>query len=234
MLEFSVSLKETSRSQTPPPPPPPPSLPALTSSLGSHAQGKESHNSDGRTQGEGQDGEGSEGHKGEGEGQDGEGIEVQDGEGSAQGQGQDGEGSTLGQGPDSHQRDRLSKLHRPTWVKELFFSLQTAQKVSLNETCDWVMEHMPSVFCPNGKPLMPSTVCIWKSRWKERKWLLIYLTPCQRSVAQSHVVNVVLYRSERPTIPRFPLPFGRYDSSPVQCWVPTVKHITDANGARIF
>ena len=108
--------------------------PALTSSIGSHAQGKESHNSHSRTQGEYQDGEGStqsEGHEGEGEGQDGEGSKVQDGEGSAQGHGQDGEGSTLGQGPDSHQRDRLSKLHRPTWVKELFFSLQTAQKLSL-------------------------------------------------------------------------------------------------------
>ena len=66
----------------------------------------------------------------------------------------------------------MTKLHRPTWVKELFFSLQTAQKLFLNETCpvgyaahaQWVMQHMPSVFCPNGKPLMPSTVCTWKKQ----------------------------------------------------------------------
>ena len=130
-------------------------------------------------------------------GQDADGS-TQGGEGSTQG----GEGSTQGESQDgetSHQRDRLTKLHRPTWVKELFFSLQTAQKLSLKETCDWVMEHMPSVFCPNGKPLMPSAVCTWK------KQMIRPLKPLnlhRRSVAQSLVVNVVLYLSQRPTTPR--------------------------------
>ena len=63
---------------------------------------------------------------------------TQDGEGKTQSEGQDVEGSTQGgegrtqgesrDGETSHQRDRLTKLHRPTWVKELFFSLQTVQK----------------------------------------------------------------------------------------------------------
>ena len=60
-------------------------------------------------------------------------------------------------------------MHRPTRVIELFFSLQTAQKLSLKETCDWVMEHMPSIFCLNGKSLMPSTVCIQKKLMEREK-----------------------------------------------------------------
>ena len=68
-------------------------------------------------------------------------CEDQDVEGSTQ----DGEGST--------------DLHG------LFFSLTNCSKVILKRNVTgWVMEHMPSVLCPNGKPLMPSTVCTWKKQ----------------------------------------------------------------------
>ncbi|KAL5516980.1 hypothetical protein EMCRGX_G002442 [Ephydatia muelleri] len=37
------------------------------------------------------------------------------------------------------------------------------------DTCGWVMENMHSVFFPNGKPLISSTVCTWKKQLEKKE-----------------------------------------------------------------
>ena len=127
----------------------------------------------------------------------------------------------------------MTKLHRPTWVKELFFSLQTAQKLSLNETCDWVMQHMPSVFCPNGKPLMPSTVCTWKKQMEREDNAPHTSEPPQKKKhgpKPSGECGVVpKSKTNNTKVPDSLLCLLEGDDSgPVQCWVPIVKHFTYA------
>ena len=82
----------------------------------------------------------------------------------------------LSEDGDVSDHKKLSKLHRPTWVKELFFSQQASQKLSIKDACGWVMENMPSVFHPNGKPLTSSTkpltsstVCTWKKQLEKKR-----------------------------------------------------------------
>ena len=56
------------------------------------------------------------------------------------------------------------KLHRPRWARKLFFSLQSSQKLSDKDMCDWVKIHMSDVFCPDGNILGPTTVSTWKKQ----------------------------------------------------------------------
>ncbi|KAL5516102.1 hypothetical protein EMCRGX_G001373 [Ephydatia muelleri] len=139
-----------------PEPASPPQLP-VGSALGAKGNGGE---------GNGGDGNGSEGNGSEGNGSEGNGSEGNGGEGNG-GDGNGGEDGDKDDEVSDHQK--LSKLHRPTWVKELFFSLQASQKLSIKDACGWVMENMPSVFCPNGKPLTSSTVCTWKKQLERKE-----------------------------------------------------------------
>eukprot|EP00731_Ephydatia_muelleri_P002914 Em0001g2914a len=146
-----------------PEPASPPQLP-----VGSALGAKGSTQAEGHEVNEGNGGEGnvdedngSEGNGGEGNGSEGNGSE---------GNGGDGNGGEDGDKDDEvSDHQKLSKLHRPTWVKELFFSLQASQKLSIKDACGWVMENMPSIFCPNGKPLTSSTVCTWKKQLERKE-----------------------------------------------------------------
>ena len=94
-------------------------------------------------EGNGGEGNGGEGNGGEGNGGEGNGGEGNGGEGNGrEGNGGEGEGND---GTSNHQKERgsnkLSKLHRPAWMKELFFSLQASLKLSIKDTCGWVMEN---------------------------------------------------------------------------------------------
>ena len=134
---------------------------------GGEGNGGEGNGGDGNgSEGNGSEGNGSEGNGGEGNGGEGNGGEGNGGEGNG-GVGNGGEDGDKDDEVSDHQK--LSKLHRPTWVKELFFSLQASQKLSIKDACGWVMENMPSVFCPNGKPLTSSTVCTWKKQLERKE-----------------------------------------------------------------
>ena len=162
MLQYSILLKEKSKSQP---------ILLLGSSWG--ATGKENHNGAGYKQGE--DHESNDGD-GEVNGVEGNGVEDYGGEGN----GSEGEGS--GGESDPLSSNKLSKLHRPTWVKELFFSLQASQKLSIKDTYGWVMENMSSVFCPNGKPLTLSAVCPWKKQLEKKETTKLLMLLERRSV----------------------------------------------------
>ena len=152
-----------------PEPASPPQLP-VGSALGSK----------GSTQAEGH--EVNEGNGGEGNVDEDNGGEDNGGDGNG---GEDGD-----KDDDVSDHQKLSKLHRPTWVKELFFSLQASQKLSIKDACGWVMENMPSVFCPNGKPLTSSTVCTWKKQLERKETHQTGDPLGRRSVVQSLVIHV--------------------------------------------
>ena len=142
----------------------PPQLPVLGAKGCMQGEGHEVN--EGNGEGNGGEGNGGEGNGGEGNGGEGNGGEGNGGEGNS-GDVNDGEDEDKDGDVSDHQK--LSKLHRPTWVKELFFSLQAFFSLQIKDACGWVMENMPSVFCPNGKPLTSSTVCTWKKQLEKKE-----------------------------------------------------------------
>ena len=198
---------------------------------GNGGEGNCGERNGGEGNGGGGEGNGSEGNGGEGNGGEGNGGEGNGGEGN----GGEGEGND---GTSNHQKERgsnkLSKLHRPAWVKELFFSLQASLKLSIKDTCGWVMENTLSKWKTTD---LFHCLHMEKQLEKKENHQIPDATGKKRGPKPSRPCGEIQQSKTNNT--RVPysllcLLAGMVISSPVQCWVPTFNHTSYANGTWNF